>query len=171
MATAVSEPEVSSTQVTPRLPSWYFPALYMIAVSAMLIRIFYWAYTGRTWDDALITVLHSENAASGLGLTHFVPGERPLHGFTSPLSVLIPLAGDLVHVGYGLLFLKLLSALLGGVAVWLGVKMCRELDLPPSLALAAGAYLAFDHHQILWGMAGMETQLVVVAYLWSVLCL
>jgi hypothetical protein len=143
----------------------------MLMACAVIIRIIYWAYTDRTWDDALITVLHSENAANGLGLTHINPGERPLHGFTSPLSVLIPLAGDLVHVGYGLPLLKLVSALLGAVTVWIGAQICLTIGLPPSLALTAGAFLALDHHQILWGMAGMETQVVIVAYLWSIYCL
>ena len=140
-------------------------------VLSVLIRLFYWGYTHRTWDDALITVLHSENAAMGLGLTHVSPGEAPLHGFTSPLSVLIPLLGDLVHVGYGLSFLKLISALFGALAVWIGARMCLQLRLPPALALTVAAYLAFDYHQILWGMAGMETQVVTVAYLCSILCM
>ena len=138
---------------------------------SVLARLFYWGYTQRTWDDALITVLHSENAAKGLGLTHVSPGEAPLHGFTSPLSVLIPLLGDLVHVGYGLSFLKLLSALFGALAVWIGARMCLNLRLPPALALTVAAFLAFDYHQILWGMAGMETQVVTVAYLCSIFCL
>jgi hypothetical protein len=140
-------------------------------VSAVLIRLFYWFYTGRTWEDALITVLHSENAARGLGLTHVQPGEPPLHGFTSPLSVLLPLVADLVHVGLGLPFLKLLSALCGGIAAWLGARVCLNLGLPRTLALTVAAYLAFEHHQIMWGMAGMETQVVTVAYLWSIDCL
>ncbi len=140
-------------------------------VLSVLIRLFYWGYTQRTWDDALITVLHSENAASGLGLTHVSPGEAPLHGFTSPLSVLIPLLGDLVHVSYGLSFLKLISALFGALAVWIGARMCLNLGLPPALAITAAAFLAFDYHQILWGMAGMETQVVTVAYLCSIYCM
>lgn len=142
--------------------------MVLLIVLAVLIRVFYWGYTGRTWEDALITVLHSENAASGQGLTHVTPGEPPLHGFTSPLSVLLPLVGDLVHVGYGLQFLKLLSALFGGIAVWLGARICLRLGLPPALALTAAAFLAFEHHQIAWGMAGMETQVVTVAYLYSI---
>jgi hypothetical protein len=155
----------------PSRPRWFSRSLFLIMVFAVLIRLFYWDYTRRTWDDALITVLHSENAASGLGLTHVNPGEPPLHGFTSPLSVLLPLVGDLVHVGYGLSFLKLLSALFGGLAAWLGAEMCLSLGLPPPLALTAAAFLAFDYHQILWGMAGMETQVVTVAYLCSIYCL
>jgi hypothetical protein len=152
-------------------PRWFSRVLILIIVSAVLIRLFYWIYTDRTWEDALITVLHSENAASGLGLTHVHPGEPPLHGFTSPLSVLLPLVGDLFHVGFGLSFLKFLSALCGGIAAWLGARVCLNLGLPRSLALTAAAYLAFEHHQIMWGMAGMETQVVTVAYLYSIHCL
>lgn len=156
--------------MTQAYPRWFSRSLYVLIALAILIRLFYWHYTDRTWEDALITVLHSENAASGLGLTHLQPpGEPPLHGFTSPLSVLIPLLGDLVHVGWGVLFLKLVSAFCGGIAVWLGARLARLLDLPSAIALTIAAWLAFEHHQILWGMAGMETQVVTVAYLWSIL--
>src|SRR5215469_8915858 len=150
-------------------PRWFSRAVFVLMVAAILIRFFYWQYTDRTWEDALITVLHSENAARGLGLTHLMPsGEPPLHGFTSPLSVLIPLVGDLVHVGWGLTFLKFVSAFFGAIAVWLVARIARIIDLPPALALAAAAYVAFEHHQILWGMSGMETQVVTVAYLYSI---
>jgi len=152
----------------PGPPRWFSRALLLIVASAVLIRLFYWGYTGRIWDDALISTLHSENAVRGLGLTHVHPGEPPLHGFTSPLSVLLPMAGELLHPGFGLSFLKILSALCGGIAAWLGARLCRNLGLPPWLALTAAAYLAFEHHQIMWGMAGMETQLVTVAYLYSI---
>jgi hypothetical protein len=152
-------------------PRWFSRVLILVIVSAVLIRLFYWIYTGRTWEDALISVLHSENAARGLGLTHVHPGEPPLHGFTSPLSVLLPLAGELVHLGFGLSFLKILSALCGGIAAWLGARICLNLGLPRALALTAAAFLAFEHHQIMWGMAGMETQVVTVAYLYSIYCL
>jgi len=152
-------------------PRWYPAALTALIAGAVLLRLFYWGYTGRTWEDALISALHSENAAHGLGLTHVKPGEPPLHGFTSPLSVLIPLAGEWIAPGFGLPLLKLLSAILGGVAAWLGARLCLELRLPHVLALAAAAYLGFEYHQILWGMAGMETQVTTVAYLWSIWCL
>ena len=137
---------------------------------AIGVRLFFWIYTNRTWEDALISVQHSENAALGLGLTHTPSDPPPLHGFTSPLSVLVPLLGDLVHVGYGLLLIKLVSALLGGVAVFLAYRICIHLQLPSALAFTAAAYIAFEHHQILWGMAGMETQIAIAAYLFSFRC-
>jgi hypothetical protein len=153
-------------------PRWFSRVLYVLMALAVLVRLFYWYYTDRTWEDALITVLHSENFVRGLGLTHIQPpGQPPLHGFTSPLSVLIPLVGDLVHVGWGLPFLKLVSAFCGAIAVWLGARIAQVLDLPPALALTGAAYLALEHHQILWGMAGMETEVVTVAYLASIYAL
>jgi hypothetical protein len=145
--------------------------LIALVVLAIAVRLFFWIYTNRTWEDALISVQHSENAAAGLGLTHTPSDGPPLHGFTSPLSVLVPLVGDLIHIGFGLPLMKLVSALLGGVAVFLGFEICIYLQLPPALALTAAAYLAFEHHQILWGIAGMETQITIVAYLYSIWCL
>jgi hypothetical protein len=159
--------ELSTSQVS--YPEWMGWALFGLMLAAVFIRLFYWYYTDRTWEDALITVLHSENFVRGLGLTHLQPpGEPPLHGFTSPLSVLIPLVGDLVHVGWGLPFLKLVSALCAPIAVWLGARISQVLGLPPALVLTVAAFLAFEHHQILWSMAGMETEVVIVAYLASI---
>src|SRR5450759_193921 len=139
-----------------------FPArvALLFALLAIALRLFFWFYTGRTWEDALITLQHAENAARGLGLTHTPQSGAPLHGFTSPLSVLIPLAGELLHAGFGLPLLKLLSALLGGVSVWIGMRIAHRLGLAPALVILVGGFLAIEHHQILFGMAGMETQVV-----------
>lgn len=144
----------------------HFPAwLILIAISAILLRLFFWAYTQRTWEDALISVLHAENVFEGIGFTHYKPDEGPVHGFTSPLSVLVPLLGELLHSGWGLAALKLASALTGGltvIAAWLLVRDYRELGLSTPAFLTVAALLAWDHHQMLWGMAGMETQMVVL---------
>ena len=141
-----------------------------IAVLAMLARIVFWAWTQRYWEDALITCLHSENFARGLGLTHFRPGEPPLHGFTSPLSVLVPLIGDLMHVGFGVDFLKLVSIPASALTVLfvLGLSLHPRVRLHPALSVLVMGYVAFEHHQILWGMSGMETQLSTLILLMSV---
>ncbi len=141
-----------------------------IALAAMLIRIVFWIYTQRYWEDALITCLHAENMASGFGLTHVRPGEPPLHGFTSPLSVLVPLIGDLMHVGFGVEFLKLVSIPASALTVLylLGICIHPRVRLSTPLAIVAMGYAAVEHHQILWGMAGMETQLAVLILIMSV---
>jgi len=138
-----------------------------LALLAVFLRLFFWFYTQRTWEDALITVQHAENAARGLGLTHTPQAGAPLHGFTSPISVLIPFLGEFLHPGFGLPLLKLLSALLGGMSVWLGMRIAHLLGVSRGCAVAVGGFLAIEHHQILFGMAGMETQAVVAILLFS----
>ncbi len=147
------------------------PWLVALLITAFLLRLVFWAYTGRIWEDALITVLHSENFYHGLGLTHFrIDDPRPLHGFTSPISVLLPLVADRFHVGWGLPFEKLVSLLAGPVTVWFGYRMLRDYLAPFSRAAAVlgAGYLAIEHQQILWGMAGMETQIATAILLASV---
>ena len=140
-----------------------------IALAGFLLRLFFWWYTGRVWEDALITVLHSENFANGLGLTHYHPGAPPLHGFTSPASVLIPLAADIFHAGWGLSFIKIVSAILVVPTVLLAAAITRHPRFGVNIWLTCMlcAYLAFEHQQILYGMAGMETQVVCFALFYA----
>lgn len=143
---------------------------FALAALAMLIRAFFWAYTQRYWEDALITCLHSENFVLGLGLSHYRPGEPPLHGFTSPLSVLVPLIGDCLHVGWGIDFLKLVSIPASALTVLylLGIGIHPSFRLPTPLLVLVMGYAAIEHHQILWGMAGMETQFSVLFLIASI---
>jgi hypothetical protein len=147
------------------------PWLVLLLTTAFLLRLVFWVYTGRIWEDALITVLHSENFYHGLGLTHFrIDDPRPLHGFTSPISVLLPLVADRFHVGWGLPFEKLVSLIAGPVTVWFGYRILRDYLAPFSRAAAVlgAGYLAIEHQQILWGMAGMETQIATAILLASI---
>src|SRR5262245_65197842 len=76
--------------------------------TAIAARLVFWIVTQRVWEDALITITHARNAVEGLGLTHHA-GEPLTHGFTSAISVLVPLAGEIVSPGAGLLALRLAS--------------------------------------------------------------
>lgn len=142
-----------------------FGIALFLAASAVLIRLFFWWYTGRLWEDALIAALHSENFFSGLGLTHCHPGEPPVLGFTSPLGVFVMLIGDAFHVGFGLALIKIVSAFAAGITVLYAMAIAThpKVRLPGPLAVMCMGYLAFEHHQILWGMVGMETQLATLA--------
>ncbi|HNR33188.1 MAG TPA: tetratricopeptide repeat protein, partial [Candidatus Hydrogenedentes bacterium] len=127
------------------------------------------AYSLRYWEDALITCLHTENLVGGLGLTHVRPGEPPLHGFTSPLSVLVPLIGDLVRVGFGVDFIKIVSLPAAALTVLyvLAIGLHPRVRLPgPLIGLVMG-YVALEHSQILWAASGMETQFVVLTFVMS----
>ena len=136
---------------------WVVPAMIIIAVVARLV--FWWA-TGRVWEDALITIRHAENAVAGRGLTHH-PAHGLVHGFTSPLSVLVPLVGELIHPGSGLLTLRLTSLATGAATIWIAGKIAShpDINLSTPATLFWLGYLALEHSQISFGIAGMETQI------------
>ncbi|HEX5130718.1 MAG TPA: hypothetical protein VFV90_13270, partial [Usitatibacter sp.] len=147
---------------------------WALAILAVGVRIVFWRHTGRVWEDALITILHAENAVAGLGLTHFKPDEPPVHGFTSPLSVLIPLAGEWLRAGFALDAIRVASLAAAFATVLMAARIAiavPQLGLTPALVLLVCGYLAFEHHQVLWGMAGMETQVAVCVLLASILFL
>lgn len=134
---------------------------------AILARVAFWMITDRTWEDALITVTHARNAVAGIGLTHH-PGEPVTHGFTSALSVLIPLAGEAVASGSGIFVLRVASILAAIATVVLADRICRRLGLGRWPTLLVLAYLALDQNHVFYGMAGMETQVAVAVLLWSI---
>ena len=134
---------------------------------AVIARLAFWLITDRVWEDALITVTHARNAVAGVGLTHH-PGEPVTHGFTSAVSVLIPLAGEIIVKGSGIFVLRVASILAAIATIVFADRICRRLSLgrwPTAMVLI---YLALDQNQIFYGMAGMETQVAVAVLLWSV---
>ena len=149
-------------------PPWRIDRRLLVFIGlAVLARLAFWLITDRVWEDALITVTHARNAVAGIGLTHH-PGEPVTHGFTSAVSVLIPLAGEVVVRGSGIFVLRVASILAAIATIVFADRICRRLHLgrwPTALVLL---YLAFDQNQIFYGMAGMETQVAVAVLLWSV---
>jgi hypothetical protein len=59
-----------------------------LAVVAFVVPLLYAAHTHHVWEDYLITFRHAQNWVLGRGLT-YNPPER-VHGFTSPIGVLLP---------------------------------------------------------------------------------
>jgi len=84
------------------------PMLVGFIVVGLIARIAFWAITDRKLDDALITIKFDKNLADGFGLVHNL-GEGHVQGFTSALSVLVPLPGELIYHGGGFLFIRLAS--------------------------------------------------------------
>ena len=142
--------------------------LFIFIGLALASRIVFWLYTGRIWEDALITLTPARNAWEGFGLTHHASEPR-VHSFTSPLSVLIPLAGE--AFGQGLLAIRLVSLAAAAAAIYYAYSIGRLLNFHWSGFIALLGYLAFDHLQIIFGMSGMETQIATAimlanAYYW-----
>src|SRR5450631_3631487 len=71
------------------------PVLLAFMGAALAARIAFWGISNRMFEDGLTTITHARNVVLGLGLVHHI-GEGNVHGFTSALGVLIPLAGEVV---------------------------------------------------------------------------
>lgn len=129
---------------------------------AIAIRISYWMYTGRIWEDALITLTPAKNVWDGIGLTHHA-SEPYVHSFTSPISVLVPLLGE--SFGHGLFLLKVVSLVAAGFAIFYAQQICRIMNLGLAAQIFVLSFLSFDHLHIFFGMTGMETQIAVATLL------
>src|SRR6266550_3292429 len=132
--------------------------------AAVLARLLFWLTSNRMFEDGLTTITHSRNVPLGLGLVHHA-GEGNVHGFTSALGVLIPLAGELIHQGSGMFAMRIASLVAVGIALVYARLICRDLSLgkfPTGFVLS---YLAFDQNMIFYGMSGMETQVAVAVIL------
>src|SRR3954454_20794032 len=115
-------------------------------VLAETVRIVFWAVTGRRYEDALITLTHAENAARGLGFVHH-PQEGHVQGFTSALSALVPLAGELVHRGAGMATIQTASLAAAAVTMVYAYLIARRLGLATWPTFFLLAYLALDYDQ------------------------
>ena len=131
---------------------------------AVAARVTFWAVTNRMFDDGLTTITHARNVPLGLGLVHH-PGEGHIHGFTSALGVLIPLAGELIREGSGMVAMRLGSLVAVCVALAYARFLCRDLGIGSFPTAFLLAYLAFDQNMIFFGMSGMETQVAVAILL------
>lgn len=136
-------------------------ALICIAIG---VRLSVWLLTERVWEDALITVTHARNALDGLGLVHH-PGDGTTHGFTSALSVLIPLASDTIVRDSDLVAMRVLSIVAAVVTLVYAHRVCNLLGISRWPTLFILGYLALDQNHVFYGMAGMETQVAVAILL------
>jgi hypothetical protein len=142
--------------------------LLFAVVLGLAARIVFWVVTQRIWEDALITVWQARNAATGIGLTPN-PAEGHIQGFTSVLSVIIPLVSELIKAGSGILSLRVATLLAFVVAVWCVNEICKDLGMGVWGRLFALAFVAFEENQVFYGMAGMETEVAVAVLLAGVL--
>jgi hypothetical protein len=140
-------------------------------VGGLLVRVVFWQVTDRKFEDGLITAVHARNATHGIGLTHH-PFEPVTHGFTSAISVLVPLAGELLDFlpkFDGLVALRLASLAAFVVTILAAKGIADDLRLGRWPRVLLYGYLAFSFNHIFYGMAGMETQMAVAILLCAVL--
>lgn len=146
----------------------------LLAVLAALVPLGYVLYTRHIWEDYFITFRHSQNLCEGYGLV-YNPGER-VHGFTSPLGVLLP-AVCYVVTGKGsylpALWLFRAASILAFATA--GLLIVSKVGRPSTLHLAGYAFAllyAFDVKAVAFSVNGMETGFMLLfagccIFLWN----
>jgi hypothetical protein len=144
------------TRLRDQLVSRHARVFVALLLAALAVRLVFWLYTGRIWEDALMTLTAARNAWEGFGLTHHASEPR-VQCFTSPLGEAVMLMGE--AVGQGMLAMRIASLIATIPTLYYGYRISLLFGFGiPALAVLL-AYLAFDQLQIFYGMAGMETQL------------
>lgn len=135
----------------------------------LFVRILFWTYTNRTFEDALITLTPVRNWWLGNGLTHHI-SEPQIHSFTSPISILIPLPWE--KFGLGLFSLKITSLFASaGTSILAYQILKRYCTYPVFSSFFPLCFLAFDYNHVFFGMAGMETSAATLILVFSMYCL
>jgi hypothetical protein len=143
---------------------------WIFAACACLIPIGYACYTHHIWEDYFITFRYSQNLCDGHGLA-FNPGER-VHGFTSPLGVLLPalcyLATGRTSYVAALWIFRCLGALAycgGGLFIWRALR--QEQGKSPWLRLAFAVFYLLQIKAVAFSVNGMETGLMLLFVGWG----
>jgi hypothetical protein len=136
-------------------------------VVAILSRLLFWFYTGRIWEDALISVTAARQVWEGGGLTHHAIEPR-VHSFTSALGQLILIIGEGFGTGQGILVMRIASLAAAVAAIYYAYRICLKFRLGWAPQTFFLGFLALSHLHIFFGMAGMETQIAVALILAAV---
>ena len=134
----------------------HFRLFLIFATIAVAARLAFWLYTGRIWEDALISLPPARNVWEGFGLTHHASEPR-VHSFTSGLGEMILIAGE--AIGQGLLTMRLASLAGAVAAIYWTWRIGVQLGFPWAAHVLLLGYLSLDHLQVFFGMGGMETQI------------
>ena len=134
-------------------------------VLAVGLRILFWAYTDRIWEDAIITLSPAKNFWDGYGLTHHALEPR-VYSFTSTISILVFLVGELF--GQAVNLMRVLSLAAAAGSIYFAAHIMRHVGIHWLGQVVCLSYLATDHLQIFFGMAGMETQLATCVALGTI---
>jgi MFS family permease len=124
-----------------------------------LTPLFYVLYTHQVWEDFFITFRHSQNLIDGHGLVYNI-GER-VHGFTSPLGVLLPalcylVTGKSSYLASLWLFRIISILAFAASAIFLLLSLLnKQKGLVPVILLSM--FYLFETKSVVFSTNGMET--------------
>lgn len=142
----------------------------IFTVASFAVCISWSLYTQQIWEDFFITYRHSQNLIEGNGLV-FMPGER-VHGFTSPLGVLLPAVCGLISgprdynaaIWLFRLFFCIPAFTAGGILLMKCFKEeGKDFQLP---AVFAGILYLFETKSVQYSLNGMETSFMLLFLAW-----
>src|SRR3981189_3154479 len=128
------------------------PIFMLLAVG---LRILFWVYTDRIWEDAIITLSPARNFWEGYGLTHQIPEPR-IYSFTSTISILVFLIGE--PFGQAINLMRVLSLITAAGSIYFAARIMRHFGIHWLGQIVCLSYLATDHLQIFFGWVGAATQ-------------
>jgi uncharacterized membrane protein len=136
--------------------TWIVPALAVAtALAAFTIRA---AHPPRICDDAYITFRYARHLAQGQGFV-YNPGEQVL-GTTTPLYTLLLVPGVSLFGSEGLpRYATLLNAVFGGLSAFFVFFIAQKLAGRLTVAAAASLLFALSPVNVMYSIAGMETEL------------
>jgi hypothetical protein len=157
----------SNAQISPARRALPTPLIFFFLAVAVCVS--YTLYTSQVWEDYFITFRYSENLCHGKGLVYNA-GER-VHGFTSPLGVLLPAACYLIS-GMGsyvpALWLFRISSMAAFAGGGLFVLAAFRLDNSSSTSQIFMALLyVFDVKAVAFATNGMETAFMLLFVGWA----
>ncbi|OGV35572.1 MAG: hypothetical protein A2020_07165 [Lentisphaerae bacterium GWF2_45_14] len=144
--------------------------LFVIASVAVCLS---WSlYTRQVWEDFFITYKYSRNLVEGNGLV-YMPGEK-VHGFTSPLGVLLPAVCGLIsgprNYDAAIWLFRILFCIPAFTAGCILLMKCfkEEGKSFPIPAVFAGVLYLFESKSVAYSMNGMETSFILFFLAWTI---
>jgi hypothetical protein len=141
-----------------------------LAIFGSVVPLGYALYTQHIWEDFFITFRHSQNLCEGHGLVYNV-GER-VHGFTSPLGVLLPaffysITGQTSYLPALWLFriLSIVAFVVGGALVLRSLK--TEGNNRRLIQYAFIGLYVLEAKAVAFSMNGMETAFMLLFLGWA----
>jgi hypothetical protein len=143
----------------------------VFALLATLVPLGYSLYTQHVWEDWFITFRHSQNLCEGHGLVYNV-GER-VHGFTSPIGVLLPalcywVTGETSYVPALWLFrlLSIAAFAAGGFIILRGIG--AESASRRCIQYCFAILYVLDIKSVAYSTNGMETGFMLLFFAWAI---
>lgn len=149
---------------------WRRREVLLLIVLGIAVPLAYVLYTKQIWEDYFITFRHGRNLCEGKGLV-YNEGER-VHGFTSPIGVLLPVLGYLVTGQHGylpalwLFRIFCLAAFVGG-----GLLVLHRIGQATRSRWTLYAFVflyTLEAKAVAFSINGMETGFMLLFVGWSI---